>query len=229
MENYVWPHDLLWKEMLESLKDPQMAVWEDPSRWSRRASEQYFLLSSWVSRGGEVYNALSWLSYTQKHLPCSHTFWCLFCVVFIDYNWRRKWQPTPVFLPGESQGQGSLVGSHRVGHDWSDLAEAAAALTIIYLQKNAHHVSELYSCCFMSFVNLCLYVLIVFHCMTISQYMNSFCWWIFFFPVDGFLCHFQFGLLCIGWLYPCVLGHICTHFYFIRMVFLVARFTYVWL
>ena len=48
-------------------------------------------------------------------------------------HWRRKWQPTPVFLPGESQGWGSLVGcqtsmgSHRVGHDWSDLAAAAAA------------------------------------------------------------------------------------------------------
>ena len=25
-------------------------------------------------------------------------------------HWRRKWQPTPVFLPGESQGRGSLVG-----------------------------------------------------------------------------------------------------------------------
>ena len=42
-------------------------------------------------------------------------------------NWRRKWQPTPVFLPGESQGRGSLVacrlwGSHRVGRDWSDWA-----------------------------------------------------------------------------------------------------------
>jgi len=24
--------------------------------------------------------------------------------------WRRKWQPTPVFLPGESRGQRSLVG-----------------------------------------------------------------------------------------------------------------------
>ena len=39
-------------------------------------------------------------------------------------------KPTPVFLPGESQGQRSLVGSHlwgcRVGHDWSDLAAAAA-------------------------------------------------------------------------------------------------------
>ena len=25
-------------------------------------------------------------------------------------RWRRKWQPTPVFLPGESRGRGSLVG-----------------------------------------------------------------------------------------------------------------------
>ena len=42
-------------------------------------------------------------------------------------HWRRKWQPTPVFLPGESQGRRSLVGSmgsHRVGHNWSDLAAA---------------------------------------------------------------------------------------------------------
>ena len=27
-------------------------------------------------------------------------------------HWRRKWQPTPVFLPGESQGRGSLVDCH---------------------------------------------------------------------------------------------------------------------
>ena len=51
---------------------------------------------------------------------------------FTFMHWRRKWQPTPIFLPGESQGQRSLVGlpsmgSHRVGHDWSDLAAAAAA------------------------------------------------------------------------------------------------------
>ena len=30
-------------------------------------------------------------------------------------NWRRKWQPTPVFLPGESQGPSSLVGCHLMG------------------------------------------------------------------------------------------------------------------
>ena len=37
--------------------------------------------------------------------------------------WRRKRQPTPVLLPGEFQGQGSLVGygpwDRRVGHDWA--------------------------------------------------------------------------------------------------------------
>ena len=30
--------------------------------------------------------------------------------LFTSMQWRRKWQPTPVFLPGESQGWGSLVG-----------------------------------------------------------------------------------------------------------------------
>ena len=41
--------------------------------------------------------------------------------LFTFMHWRRKWQPTPVFLPEESQGQGSLVGCRlwgpRVGHD----------------------------------------------------------------------------------------------------------------
>ena len=39
-------------------------------------------------------------------------------------HWRRKWQPTPVFLPGESQGRGSLVGCHLWGCTESDMTEA---------------------------------------------------------------------------------------------------------
>ena len=39
-------------------------------------------------------------------------------------RWRRAWQPTPVFLPGESQGQRSLVGYSPWGHTESDTAEA---------------------------------------------------------------------------------------------------------
>ena len=59
--------------------------------------------------------------------------WVTSLSLFTFMHWRRKWQPTPVFLPGESQGQGSLVGchlwgSHRVGHEWSDLAAAAPSV-----------------------------------------------------------------------------------------------------
>ena len=38
--------------------------------------------------------------------------------------WMRKWQPTAVFLPGESQGRGSLVGCHLWGRIESDTTEA---------------------------------------------------------------------------------------------------------
>ena len=59
-------------------------------------------------------------------------YWATSLSLFTFTHWRRKWQPTSVFLPGESQGRGEpgglpSMGSHRVGHDWSDLAAAAAA------------------------------------------------------------------------------------------------------
>ena len=41
-------------------------------------------------------------------------------------HWRRQWQPTPVFLPGESQGRGSLVGCRLWGHAAAAAAAAAA-------------------------------------------------------------------------------------------------------
>ena len=42
---------------------------------------------------------------------------------FTFMHWRRKWQPTPVFLPGESQGWGSLVGCCLWGRTESDTTE----------------------------------------------------------------------------------------------------------
>ena len=68
----------------------------------------YFFMKCDVSRG-------NWHKSTHV-LTSSITFH------FIDSR-RRKWQPTPVLLPGKSHGQRSLVdcssmGSLRVGHDW---------------------------------------------------------------------------------------------------------------
>ena len=43
---------------------------------------------------------------------------------FTFKHWRRKWQTTPVFLPGEFQGQWSLVGCRLWGRTESDMTEA---------------------------------------------------------------------------------------------------------
>ena len=45
-------------------------------------------------------------------------------LLFTFMHWRRKWQPTPVFLPGESQGRGSFVGCRPWGHTDLDTTEA---------------------------------------------------------------------------------------------------------
>ena len=56
--------------------------------------------------------------------------WAISLSLFTFMHWRRKWQATPVFLPGKSQRRehGGLpsVGSHRVGHNWRDLAAVAS-------------------------------------------------------------------------------------------------------
>ena len=50
--------------------------------------------------------------------------WATSLSLFTFMHWRRKWQPTPVFLPGESQGLGSLVGCRLWGRTESDTTEA---------------------------------------------------------------------------------------------------------
>ena len=58
----------------------------------------------------------------DNYLQC----FCIQYLVNIIYRcyWRRQWQPTPVFLPGESQGRGSLVGCRLWGCTQSDMTEA---------------------------------------------------------------------------------------------------------
>ena len=49
--------------------------------------------------------------------------WTTLLSLFTFMHWRRKWQPTPVFLPGESQRWGSLVGCRLWGRTESDTTE----------------------------------------------------------------------------------------------------------
>ena len=50
--------------------------------------------------------------------------WATSLSLFPFIHWRRKWQPTPVFLPGESQERGSLVGRRLWGCTELDTTEA---------------------------------------------------------------------------------------------------------
>ena len=77
--------------------------------------------------------------------------WATSFSLFTFTHWRRKWQPTPVFLPGESQGRGSLVGfrlwGRTVRHDWSDLAAAAAAFVYFLLAGPAFYCCTAFPGC----------------------------------------------------------------------------------
>ena len=49
--------------------------------------------------------------------------WVTSLSLFTFMHWRRKWQPTPVFLPRESQRRGCLGGCHLWGRTESDTTE----------------------------------------------------------------------------------------------------------
>ena len=68
--------------------------------------------------------------------------WATSLSLFTFMHWRRKWQPTLVFLLGESQGWGSLVGSHLWGRAESDTTEVT--------QQQQLHISQYNICVYSS-------------------------------------------------------------------------------
>ena len=71
---------------------------------------------------GEVWPWRPWKPFRTKYTLPWHN-WETSLSLFTFMHWRRKWQPTPVFLPGESQGQGILVGCRLRGCTESDTTE----------------------------------------------------------------------------------------------------------
>ena len=74
--------------------------------------------------------------------------------LFTFMHWRRKRQPTPVFLPGESQGRGSLVGcclwvaQSRTQLEW--LSSSSSSLEApAYFVETKEHCDSLYNICFL--------------------------------------------------------------------------------
>ena len=74
-----------------------------------------------------------------KNLPAVQEIWVQ--SLGWEDSWRRAWQPTPVFLPGESHGQRSLVGYSPRGHKELDMAEVTERATHTRLSHMTNHVS----------------------------------------------------------------------------------------
>ena len=67
-----------------------------------------------LGMGGQFFQ---WFSRKRFHGQCRRCRGQGFDSWVWKIPWRRAWQPTPVFLLGESHGQKSLGGGYRVGHD----------------------------------------------------------------------------------------------------------------
>ena len=93
---------------------------------------KYFLISSVEKAMAPHSSTLAWkIPWTEEpgRLQSMGSWrvghdWATSLWLFPSMHWRRKWQPTPVFLPGESQGRGSLVGCRLWRCTESDTTEA---------------------------------------------------------------------------------------------------------
>ena len=116
-----------WPHALGSSRNTVITVWNHQTAFLEKAMAPHSSTLAWRIPWTEEPGGLQ----SMGSLRVGHD-WETSLSLFTFMHWRRKWQPTPVFLPGESQGRWSLMGcpsmgSHRVGHDWSDLTAAAAA------------------------------------------------------------------------------------------------------
>ena len=101
--------------------------------WSTCLNFKMLLLCSYLEKAMAAhFSTLSWKIpwmeepgrlQSMKSLRVGHD-WATSLSLFTFMHWRRKWQPTPVFLPGESQGWLSLVGCCLWGRTESDTSEA---------------------------------------------------------------------------------------------------------
>ena len=95
---------LMWLKSIHIKMEKAMAPHSSTLAWK----------ISWVEEPGKLQSMGSWRVGQD---------WTTSLSLFTFMHRRRKWQPTPVFLPGESQGWGSLVSCCLWGHTESDTTE----------------------------------------------------------------------------------------------------------
>ena len=92
-------------------------------------------------------------------------------------HWRRKWQPTPVFLPGESQGQGNLVGCRLWGHTELDMSERLVTYT--YNSLSVQRILLQNSNYLKFFFNFYFYFILLYNTVLVLPYIDMNLPWVY--------------------------------------------------
>jgi len=106
-----------------------------------------------------IYDLVLWTGFCTPLAVGDHGLWCsLSLLVYWTSPWRRKWQHTPVFLPGKSRGQRSLVNYSSWGHKEADTIEWLNTLNLCCLFASVLHLQStspisLYKCVSCSFMS----------------------------------------------------------------------------
>ena len=81
-----------------------------PASLGERSYATDSLIFKWDSMSSSVKGQAPLVAQTVKNLPAMWKTWLGSVPGSGRFPWRRKWQPAPAFLPGESHGQRSLAG-----------------------------------------------------------------------------------------------------------------------
>ena len=139
----LWPHELyITHQAPLSMGFPRQEYWNvlpfpPPASCTHIAANEiisfFFMAEQYLEKAMAPHSStLAWkIPWTEEpgrlqsmgSLRVGHD-WATSLSFFTFMHWRRKWQPTPVFLPGESRGQRSLVGCRLWGRTELDTTEA---------------------------------------------------------------------------------------------------------
>ena len=113
----IWQRRQLWLREVKEL-DQSHTYWGEVVRILEKAMAPHSSTLAWKIPWMEEPGRLQ----SRGSLRVGHD-WATSLSLLTFMHWRRKWQPTPVFLPGESQGRGSLVGCRLWGRTELDMTK----------------------------------------------------------------------------------------------------------
>ena len=123
------------------MEKPQTNFWASPILSLEKAMATHSSTLAWKIPWTEEPGGLQSMGLLRVGHDCATSLW-----LFTFMHWRRKWQPTPGFLPGESQGRGSLVGCCLRGHTKSDRLKWLGSSSILAFHfKDGEEVCDIIS------------------------------------------------------------------------------------